>query len=130
MSGSRSDFSHEDASGGQRLASAVKLFNSLRTDPKSIDEEEVKEEAEEKKKKEKEEEKEEEEEVRLTNDQNDFMNLCQPLGLFKAWSADKKEGEPRKKNKEWFYLAVFLAFFFYFSKNGFGGNANVDPVAQ
>ena len=75
------------------MASAVKLFNSLRTDPKSIDEEEVKEEAEEKKEKE-----EEEEEVRLTNDQNDFMNLCQPLGLFKAWSTDKK-GRGTKKEK-------------------------------
>ena len=85
------------------MASAVKLFNSLRTDPKSIDEEEVKEEAEEKKK-----EKEEEEEVRLTNDRNDFMNLCQPLGLFKAWSTDKKrKGNQKRKIKNGFIWRYF-----------------------
>lgn len=29
---------------------------------------------------------------RLTNDRNDFMNLCQPLGLFKVLQKQKRRG--------------------------------------
>ena len=64
------------------------MTRSLRIDPKSFEEEveeAEKEEAEEKKWEEEDKnEMEEEEEERLTNDWNDFMNLCQPLELFKV----------------------------------------------